>query len=176
MVALVASVLLKANAVQLIYVIGYLLASVRLVDAMGGLEESFAELFYLDARVRRLNDLRSTPIQTGKAVELNRFDIALDHVSFSYLEDVKVVDDVSFVAQQDQVTAIVGPSGCGKSTLLKLISRLYDHDQGRILIDGHPIQDISTDSLFEKVSFVFQDVILFNTSVRWKPTCASAPA
>lgn len=163
--ALVSAALLQANEVQMIYTIGFLLASVRLIDTAGGMEELFAELFFLDARVKRLNELRSTATQQGREAELRRFDITLEHVGFSYLDEVSVVKDVSFVAKQNQVTAIVGPSGCGKSTLLKLISRLYDYQQGQILIDGHSIQEISTDALFDKVSFVFQDVILFNASV-----------
>lgn len=164
-VTLVSSALLRENAVQLIYVIGFLLASVRLVDAVGAIEESFAELMYIDARVRRIGELRSVEIQEGKRCELARFDIGLEHVSFGYDSDRKVVDDVSFTAGQNEVTAIVGPSGCGKSTVLRLMSRLYDYDSGKIVIDGRDIKDVSTDSLFEKISFVFQDVILFNASV-----------
>ena len=85
---------------------------------------------------------------------------------FGYSPDNRVVDGVSFTARQNEVTAIVGPSGCGKSTLLRLVSRLYDIESGHIRIDGHDVRDIATDTLFEKVSFVFQDVILFNASVR----------
>ena len=59
----------------------------------------------------------------------------------------------------------MGASGCGKTTILKLISRLYDYDDGQILIDGKDIKEISTESLFDKVSIVFQDVVLFNQSV-----------
>ncbi|WP_226958289.1 ATP-binding cassette domain-containing protein, partial [Streptococcus pneumoniae] len=62
---------------------------------------------------------------------------------------------VSFKAKQGEVTALVGASGCGKTTILKLISRLYDYDKGQILIDGKDIKEISTESLFDKVSIVF---------------------
>ena len=55
--------------------------------------------------------------------------------------------------------------GCGKTTILRLISRLYDYDNGLILIDNKDIKDIDTSYLFEKISIVFQDVILFNTSI-----------
>jgi ATP-binding cassette subfamily B protein IrtB len=156
---------LRADAVQLIFIIGFLLASMRLVDAVGALEEYFAELFYLDARVQRINELRNTPTQTGMEIELKHFDVELQDVVFAYNEDAPVINDVSFVAKQDQVTAIVGPSGCGKSTILRLISRLYDYGSGNIVIDGQDIRKLSTDALFDKVSFVFQDVILFNASV-----------
>ena len=71
---------------------------------------------------------------------------------------------MTFEAKQDEVTALVGVSGCGKTSILRLISRLYDYDGGTITIDGKDIQGISTNSLFKKVSIVFQDVTLFNTS------------
>ncbi len=164
-IAVVSAALLKANAVQLILVIGFMLASMRLVDAAGAMEDYFAEFFYLDTRVKRINELRNTPTQTGADVELKHFDIELRDVRFAYNDETKVINGARFTAKQDRVTAIVGPSGCGKSTILRLISRLYDYDAGSIRIDGRDIQEISTDALFDKVSFVFQDVILFNTSV-----------
>ena len=164
-IAVVSAALLRASAVQLIYVIGFLLASMRLVDAVGAMEDYFAEFFYLDARVKRINELRSTPTQTGMEIDLKHFDVELRDVHFAYNEEANVVNGASFVAKQNQVTAIVGPSGCGKSTILRLISRLYDYDSGSIIIDGRDIRKVSTDALFDKVSFVFQDVILFNASV-----------
>ena len=164
-VSIVSAIMLKAHVVQLVAVIGFVLVSVRLVDAAAVLEEYFAELFYLNARIKRINELRNTTIQTGEDVELNTFDIELSKVEFAYNNDLKVINGTSFVANQGQVTAIVGPSGCGKSTILRLISRLYDYQNGSILIDGHDIRNISTNSLFDKVSFVFQDVVLFNASV-----------
>lgn len=63
------------------------------------------------------------------------------------------------------VTAIVGESGCGKTTILRLISRLYDFDDGEILIGKKNIKEVSTESLYENISIVFQDVKLFNTSI-----------
>ena len=164
-IAVVSAALLRANAVQLIYVIGFLLASMRLVDAVGATEDYFAEFFYLDARVKRINELRSAPTQTGMEIDLKHFDVELRDVHFAYNEETNVVNGASFVAKQNQVTAVVGPSGCGKSTILRLISRLYDYDSGSIIIDGRDIRKVSTDALFDKVSFVFQDVILFNASV-----------
>ncbi len=164
-VAVVSAALLNADAIELIYIVGFLLAAVRLVDAVGAIEESFAELFYLDARVKRINELRDMKIQMGKNVELKNFNIELRDVGFEYIDDTKVIDNVSFSAEQGKVTAVVGPSGCGKSTLLRLISRLYDYDSGKIIIDGHDIKEISAESLFDNISFVFQDVVLFNASV-----------
>ena len=64
-----------------------------------------------------------------------------------------------------EVIGIVGNNGVGKSTLLKLMSRLYDYDSGQILIGGHDIKAVDTECLFKKISVVFQDVVLFNTSI-----------
>ena len=164
-ITVVSAALLRTDTVQLIFIIGFLLASMRLADAVGALEEYFAELFYLDARVQRINELRNIPTQTGMEIELKHFDVELRDVVFAYNEDAPVINGVCFVAKQDQVTAIVGPSGCGKSTILRLISHLYDYSSGNIMIDGQDIRKVSTDALFDKVSFVFQDVILFNASV-----------
>ena len=164
-IAFVSATLLRNNAVDIIFVIGYLLAGIRLIDAIGAIEEGFAELLYIGARVKRIQEIRNTEIQQGRLMDLQSFDIELKNVEFSYNQDTKVIDHVSFIAKQGEVTAIVGPSGCGKSTLLRLISRLYDYDQGNILIDSCDIKEIATESLFDKVSMVFQDVILFNASI-----------
>lgn len=164
-VVLVGSMMLAKNEVELIYVIGFLIGSVKLIDGVGAMDENLAELFYIDARTKRINDLKNTKIQAGKDVELEKFDIEFKNISFGYNSDVKVLDGVSFVAKQGEVTAIVGPSGCGKTTILRLISRLFDYDSGNIEIDGYDIKKISTDSLFENVSMVFQDVTLFNASI-----------
>lgn len=92
------------------------------------------------------------------------FDIVFKNVAFSY-DDNQVLKDISFTAKQGEVTALVGASGSGKTSILRLISRLYDYDKGQILIDGKDIKNISTDSLFKKISIVFQDVTLFNSSI-----------
>lgn len=96
---------------------------------------------------------------------MNNFGIELKNVKFGYDKETPVLKDVSFTAKQNEVTALVGVSGCGKTSILKLISRLYDYDDGQIIIDGHDIKEISTDTLYKYVSIVFQDVVLFNTSI-----------
>ncbi|MBQ3437687.1 MAG: ATP-binding cassette domain-containing protein, partial [Fusobacterium sp.] len=93
------------------------------------------------------------------------YDIELENVSFSYNKDENILKDVSFLAKQGEVTALVGISGCGKTSILKLVSRLYDYDRGTIKIGDKDIKKISTKNLFEKISIVFQDVILFNNSI-----------
>lgn len=164
-VIFIGATLLTKDLVELVFVIGFLLGTVRLIDGVAVMEESFAELFFIDARTKRIKELNEAKLQTGENVSLKNFDIAFKDISFGYNLYAKVLDRVSFVAKQGEVTAIVGPSGCGKTTVLRLVSRLYDYDMGRIEIGGHDISKISTDSLFEKVSMVFQNVTLFNASV-----------
>ncbi|MEM5063626.1 ATP-binding cassette domain-containing protein, partial [Enterococcus faecalis] len=67
--------------------------------------------------------------------------------------------------KQGEVTTLVGASGSGKTSILKLVSRLYDYDEGCILIDGYDIKRVSPASLFSKIAIVFQEVTLFNTSI-----------
>ncbi|MGT2846596.1 ABC transporter ATP-binding protein [Streptococcus massiliensis] len=164
-VVLVSSILYLQGQVPLLYVLGYLLVAVKMMDALEGLTANITELLHIDVAVKQIKSLRETPQQKGKSVELKHFDIVLEDVSFAYKEDQKVIDHVSFTAKQNQVTALVGPSGCGKTTLLRLLSRLYDYDSGHILIDGYDIRDLDTDSLFSAISIVFQEVTLFNDTV-----------
>ena len=151
--------------INILYFAGYLFASARLIDGVAAFNGFYAELMYIDSPVEKIKALRNEKIQKGKEAELRSFDIKGDKVSFSYLDDKKVIDNISFKALQGKTTALVGPSGCGKSTLIKLVARLYDYDSGEITIDGKEIKNIATQDLFKHISMVFQDVTLFNGSV-----------
>ena len=148
-----------------LYLIGYLLAAMKIKDSLDASKEGMMEIFYLTPKIERLKEIQNQELQEGEDYNLKKFDIDLKDVEFSYNKDAKVLKGINFKAKQGEVTALVGASGCGKTTILKLISRLYDYDEGQILIDGKDIKEISTESLFDKVSIVFQDVILFNQSV-----------
>ncbi|MDU7115034.1 MAG: ABC transporter ATP-binding protein [Peptoniphilus harei] len=148
-----------------LYLVGYLLAAMKIKDALDASKQGMMEIFYLSPKIERLKEIQNQELQEGEDYNLQKFDIDLKDVEFAYKKDVKVLNGVSFKAKQGEVTALVGASGCGKTTILKLISRLYDYDKGQILIDGKDIKEISTESLFDKVSIVFQDVVLFNQSV-----------
>ena len=148
-----------------LYLIGYLLAAMKIKDSLDTSKEGMMEIFYLTPKIERLKEIQNQELQEGEDYNLKKFDIDLKDVEFSYNKDAKVLNGINFKAKQGEVTAIVGASGCGKTTILKLISRLYDYDDGQILIDGKDIKEISTESLFDKVSIVFQDVVLFNQSV-----------
>ena len=148
-----------------LYLIGYLLAAMKIKDSLDASKEGMMEIFYLTPKIERLKEIQNQELQEGEDYNLKKFDIDLKDVEFAYKKDAKVLNGINFKAKQGEVTALVGASGCGKTTILKLISRLYDYDDGQILIDGKDIKEISTESLFDKVSIVFQDVVLFNQSV-----------
>ncbi|MFR3372397.1 MAG: ABC transporter ATP-binding protein, partial [Clostridioides difficile] len=151
--------------ISALYLVGYLLAAMKIKDSLDASKEGMIEIFYLSPKIERLKEIQNQELQEGDDYNLQKFDIDLKDVEFAYNKDAKVLNGVSFKAKQGEVTALVGASGCGKTTILKLISRLYDYDEGQILIDGKDIKEISTESLFDKVSIVFQDVVLFNQSV-----------
>jgi len=159
--------LVIANPSNLLYFLGYLVAAARMVDAASGLGALLAEIMYITARVERIRELRNSERQKllQDSTEAKNYDIEFKNVVFSYNEDSKVIQGASFVAKQGEVTALVGPSGCGKTTILRLASRLYDADNGEITLGGKNIYSIPVDELFEKISIVFQDVTLFNTSI-----------
>lgn len=158
--------LLINGEISLIYLIGYIIGAIKVKELFDISKEGTIEMFYIEPAVRRIKEISSAFIQEGESASFNNYDIEFKNVSFSYDESKEVLKDVSFTAKQGEVTALVGASGSGKTSILRLISGLYDYGTGSILIDGKDIKNISTDSLFAKVSIVFQDVTLFNTSIR----------
>ncbi|HFH7180940.1 TPA: ABC transporter ATP-binding protein, partial [Streptococcus agalactiae] len=125
---------------------------------------------------KQVTAIRKTPLQEGVNADIQTFNVEFRDVSFAYEKGRNVVSNLSFNANQGEVTAIVGPSGCGKSTILKLLSRLYDYNAGQILIGGKDISEISTNSLFENISTVFQDVELFDDTIFENIKCGNPKA
>lgn len=157
--------LLAQGQATLLFVVGYVVAAAMFSRGVNNVFQYLAEIFYLDARVKKIEDIRDTPTQEGVGDAPTQFDVALSGVRYSYDGMRQVLDGVTFKARQGEVTALVGPSGCGKTTLLRVISRLVDYDSGSISIGGCDIKEMDTEALFNCVSIVFQDVVLFNTSV-----------
>ena len=157
--------MLHTGEIDILYFLGYVLASIKVRESVESVNMNVEELYYLDSMVKRIREIRETKIQQGKDQTISSYDIEFDQVSFSYDKDTEVLKNISFAAKQNEVTALVGVSGCGKTSILRLMSRLYDYDSGSIRIGGLDIKEISTKSLFEKIAIVFQDVTLFNASV-----------
>ncbi|MCD5406949.1 MAG: ABC transporter ATP-binding protein/permease [Desulfotomaculum sp.] len=93
------------------------------------------------------------------------YTIEFINVDFAY-EKQQILNQVSFTAKQNEITALVGPSGAGKTTVAKLIPRFWDAGAGEIKIGGVNIKNIATVKLMAMISLVFQDVFLFNVSIK----------
>ena len=99
-------------------------------------------------------------------------EISFDHVSFSYssgdplIREREILKDMSFTIHAGEMVALVGRSGCGKSTVFNLLCRLYDHQHGRILLDGQDIRTLTKDSVRDNMTVVSQNPYIFNLSVR----------
>ena len=130
------------------------------------ISESFMQI---DGNVARMDEILNIPEmpETSHPKKPTNDDVAFKDVSFSYTGDIheKALENVSFVAKQGQITAIVGPSGGGKSTLASLISRFFDVNSGSIKIGGVDVRDIPKDELMNTVSFVFQNSKLIKASI-----------
>ena len=104
--------------------------------------------------------------EPGQEIEPRGTTISLNDVSFSYDAGRPVLAGVSLSAPQGRVTALVGPSGAGKSTILRLAARFWDVDDGTVTIGGSPVRSMRASTIMGMTSMVFQDVYLFDTTIR----------
>src|SRR5215213_2872020 len=105
-------------------------------------------------------------------VEVSEGLVSVEGVSFSYPDGTVALDEVSLTARRGEVVALVGPNGAGKSTLLELLPRFRQPSDGRIVIDGQDIADVSLESLRSKIGFVTQDSPLFDGTITENVTYA----
>lgn len=130
-----------------------------------------AELQSALASAKRLFEIidavPETPDSADAAV-LTRADgaVVLENVSFSYVPEIKLIEDLNLSVQPGQKIAIVGRTGCGKTTLINLLMRFYDVDKGRIVVSGREIRDLTRDSLRASFGMVLQDTWLKAGTVR----------
>lgn len=113
----------------------------------------------LDAPYEITNKENATELKDVKG------SITFDHVSFAYDPASPVLKDLSFQCEPGKMLALVGPTGVGKTTLTQLISRFYEPTEGKILIDGQDIGDVTLESLRQNISPVLQDTFLFNGTI-----------
>ncbi len=118
-------------------------------------------------RVALILDTDSAIVEAENAIDLGKSEgsFAFENVSFSYSNDIPVLKNISFTCKPGMMIALVGPTGVGKTTITQLLSRFYDPVEGRILVDGVDIKDVSLESLRHNISPVLQDTFLFNGSI-----------
>ena len=103
--------------------------------------------------------------EDGGDIVLDRYDIEFRNVDFGY-DSRRILKNVSFKIPEKTSTAIIGPSGSGKTTICSLLARFYDPQSGAITLGGHNLKEFTCDSLLSNISMVFQNVYLFNDTVR----------
>ena len=129
----------------------------QLVTNIAGAERIF-EILDTPPAIADADDVEEMPEITG--------EVTFEHVTFSYDEQVKVLDDVNFKIKPGETIALVGPTGAGKSTIVNLISRFYDVQQGIVRIDGKDVKKVSIESLRKQMGIMTQDNFLFSGTIK----------
>lgn len=160
----VGTLLLLDGQIELLPLLMFFLIVTKIYGPILAILSQLTTLLNLNVVTERMRTLLTAPVMSGKQQTSKRYDIELSHVSFAYNEE-EVIHDVSCKIPQGNVTALVGPSGSGKSTISKLIARFWDIQKGTITVGNKDIKIINPESLMQEMSFVFQDVTLFNDTI-----------
>lgn len=137
------------------------------VSGLAQLLENLQQALAGAERTMMIMDMDSKIQESDSATDIGEVkgSIEFDHVSFQYLENEPVLKDISWKCKPGMMVALVGPTGIGKTTMTQLISRFYDPVEGRVLIDGKDIKDVTLESLRHNISPVLQDTFLFNGTI-----------
>jgi ATP-binding cassette subfamily B protein len=165
LVILVGVQLLTGGFLDAIKLLTFVVVSARIYAPLLVLLTLLPEFFYMLVSTRRMQSLRREAIMAGdENAVLPDCNIELRNVTFAYSQE-NVLKNISIKIPQNGITAFVGPSGSGKTTVSRLIARFWDVKSGEILIGGKNIREIDPERLMSYMSFVFQDVVLFNDTV-----------
>ena len=164
-ILLVGSIFVSQGTLSIPMLILFLLFAGRAYDPFSSSFMLLAEVFSALVSIKRMKEMEETKEQTGtNKCENKGYDIVFDNVSFAYNEE-RVLNGVSFVAKQGEITALVGPSGSGKSTVSKLAARFWDADAGKVMLGGVDVTTVEPETLFKNYAIVFQDVTLFDNNI-----------
>lgn len=165
-VAVVGGALLLNGQITVITFFMFLLVVTRMYEPLQISLQNLSAIISADTNCKRMDEILSYEEQEGNEELTNDgYDIQFDHVSFAYKDGEQVLSDVSFMAKQGEVTALIGPSGGGKTTVTRLAARFWDNDTGSITVGGMKVTDIDPEKLLSLYSIVFQDVTLFNDTI-----------
>lgn len=165
-VALVGGVLLAKGELDILTFFMFLMVVSRIYDPMQVSLQNLAAVIASGVQSDRLDEILSHEVQDGtNTMKHDGYDIEFSNVGFSYETCDVVLKDVSFVAKQGEVTALIGPSGGGKTTVSRLASRFWDANRGSITVGGMDISKVDPETLMSLYSIVFQDVTLFNNTI-----------
>ena len=165
-VALVGGVLLAKGELDILTFFMFLMVVSRIYDPMQVSLQNLAAVIASGVQSDQLDEILSHEVQDGtNTMKNDGYDIEFSNVGFSYETGDVVLKDVSFVAKQGEVTALIGPSGGGKTTVSRLASRFWDANRGSITVGGMDISKVDPETLMSLYSIVFQDVTLFNNTI-----------
>lgn len=165
-VAVTGAAMLIAGEINILIYIAFLMLTASIYLPIEGILTFMTMLTTLESVVGRIKEIKTMPVQEGKTeMKVKSYDIEFKNVHFGY-DDYSVINGVSFIAKQGETTALIGPSGSGKTTLTKLAARFWDIDSGQILLGGEDISKVDPETLLKNFSIVFQDVTLFNASIK----------
>ncbi len=165
-VAVVGSSLLVSGQLSVLTFFMYLLVVSRMYEPLQASLENLSAIITTDTQCERMDEILSYPEQGGVQKLTNRgYDISFENVGFAYEDGEPVLNGVTFVAKQGEVTALIGPSGGGKTTVSRLAARFWDISSGRITVGGMDVSKIDPEALLSMYSIVFQDVTLFDNTV-----------
>lgn len=160
----VGTLLLIKGKIDFIPLLMFLVIATRIYGPILAVLSQLSSLLHLQTVTSRMRILLSTPAMEGDSPIIENCDITMDNVTFRYnTEDI--IKNVTLSIPAGSITALVGPSGSGKSTISKLIARFWDVQKGSIKIGGIDIRGLEPEHLMKYMSFVFQDVTLFNDTV-----------
>ena len=157
--------LLIGDELSLLTFVMFLIVGSRVFDPLTSALTNFAEFRYFSIAGGRILSLMREPEMQGNKQSPQSGDIRFEHVTFDYGE-TEVLHDISVTLKQGCLTALVGPSGSGKSTLLKLCARFYDPQQGKVTFNNTDMSEIEPEALMKQISMVFQNVYLFQDTIK----------
>ena len=149
----------------------FILYSQRLFDPLRQLAERFTQIQGGLTAVERIGELMEQPLEIVEDPEATPLttagqgEVIFENVSFSYRPDEPILSNLSFRIAPGEHVALVGPTGSGKTTVIRLLCRLYEPQQGRILLDGRDIRSIPIADLRRQLGVVLQDTFLFSGNV-----------
>jgi ATP-binding cassette, subfamily B, bacterial len=141
-----------------------------IVQPIEEIRNQLQDLQKASASILRIEELLSIESKivdgTGSEITEDSIELVVNNLNYAYEEGVQVLKDISFKLKSGKILGVLGRSGSGKTTLARLLIRLYDTEEGEILLNRSPIKSIPLKNLRDKVAYVTQDVQIFNGSIR----------
>ena len=160
----------------LVVFIMYLSKMYKPMQELSKMTDTYSKAAVSYERIQELLETEKQVKDLRRAIVAPKFQgkVEFDHVSFSYVPDTPILEDVSFTIEPGKLAALVGPTGAGKTSVISLIARFYDPLSGKVMIDGTDIRRFRQKSLRQQISFVLQETMLFHAPV-WQNIAYGKP-